>query len=77
MTEKPGGSSVFFLSVGYGKGSLPKGLVETYGTLLECLAFYAEKRKAKLAKRPEKPIDNISLKLYVHVHIFSVHVRII
>lgn len=77
MTEKPGGSSAFFLSVGYGKGSLPKGFLETCGILPECLSFYVEKRKAKVAKRPKIPIDNISLKLYVHVHIFSVHVRII
>jgi len=77
MTEKPGGSSVFFLSVGYCKNSLPKGLVETYSVPPECLSFYVEKRKAKLAKRPKIPIDNVSPKLYVHVHVFGVHVRMV
>ena len=54
MTEKPGGSSAIFLSVGYGKGSLPKDLVETYGTLLECLSFYVETRKAKVVKKTNR-----------------------
>ena len=68
MMEKPGGSSAFFLSVGYGKGSLLNGLVETCGALLECLSFYVEKRKAKVVKRYKIPIDKIPLKPYGHVH---------
>jgi hypothetical protein len=54
MTENPGGSSIFFLSVGYGKGSLPKSLLETYGILLECLSFYVETRKVKVVKKTNR-----------------------
>ena len=77
MTEKPGGSCAIFLSVGYGKGSLLNGLVETCGTFLECLSFYVEKRKAKVVKRYKIPIDKISPGLYVPVHVLYVPVRIV